>query len=148
MLTNRARGPEGTEIGQIKNVTIDNLTAIGSYGPMKKIQYTTEVEYENLGSMPNIVTSSVVGQPECYLENITLSNINLTVPGGGTKEDRDIIVPEIPDSTPAAAAFGTKLPASGIYFRYVKNLSLNNINIHTLEEDKRDALVFDKVDFM
>ena len=148
MLTNRARGPEGTEIGKIKNVTIDNLTAIGSYGPMKKIQYTTEVEYENLRSMPNIVTSSVVGQPECYLENITLSNINLTVPGGGTEEDRDIVVPEIPDSTPAAAAFGTKLPASGIYFRYVKNLSLNNINIHTLEEDKRDALVFDKVDFM
>ncbi len=149
MLTNRARGPEGTKIGKIKNVTIDNLTAIGSYGTIEPvIRYTTVIEEDKLAKEPNIITSSVVGQPDSFLENITLSNINITVPGGGTTEDRDIVVPEIPDNTPTAAAFGTKLPASGIYFRYVKNLSLNNINIHTLSDDKRETLVFEKVDFM
>ncbi len=146
MLTNRANGPEGTKIGKIKNVTIDNLTAIGSYGHIEPIKYTTIVEDDDLQTVPRIVTSSVVGQPESYLENITLSNINITVPGGGTEEDRKIVVPEIPDKTPSASAFGTKLPASGIYFRYVKNLSLNNVNVHTMSEDKRECMVFENVD--
>jgi hypothetical protein len=89
-----------------------------------------------------------VGQPDSFLENITLSIINITVPGGGTTEDRDIVVPEIPDKTPSASAFGTKLPAYGIYFRYVKNLALNNINIHTLCNDNRECMVFDNVEFV
>jgi len=147
MLTNRANGPEGTPMGKIRNVTIDNLTSIGGCSPVSPIRYTTIVKEEDIQTLPRIITSSVVGQPESYLENITLSNINITVPGDGTEEDRNIVVPEIPNNTPTASAFGTKLPASGIYFRYVKNLALNNINIHTIGEDKRDAMVFDKVDF-
>lgn len=148
MLTNRANGPKGTTIGKIKNIIIDNLTAIGSYGPIKPIKYTTIVNDDELEKAPIIVTSSVVGQPDSFLENITLSNINMTLPGGGTAEDRNIVVPEISDKTPSASAFGTKLPSYGIYFRYVKNLVLNNINIHTLRDDKRECMVFDNVYFM
>lgn len=145
MLTNRANGPEGTTIGKIKNITIDNLTAIGSYGYIEPIRYTNIVSDDELMTEPVIISSSVVGQSESYLENISLSNINITVPGGGTEDDRSITVPEIPDSTPSASAFGTKLPAYGIYFRYVKGLTTNNINIHTLDEDKRESMVFEKV---
>ena len=145
MLTNRANGPEGTTIGKIKNITIDNLTAIGSYGYIEPIRYTNIVSDDELMTEPVIISSSVVGQSESYLENISLSNINITVPGGGTENDRSITVPEIPDSTPSASAFGTKLPAYGIYFRYVKGLTTNNINIHTLDEDKRESMVFEKV---
>ncbi len=145
MLTNRANGPEGTTIGKIKNITIDNLTAIGSYGHIEPIRYTTVVSDDEIMTEPVIISSSVVGQPDSYLENISLSNINITVPGGGTEEDRKIPVPEIPNQTPSASAFGTKLPAYGIYFRYVKGLTTNNINIHTLDEDKRESMVFEKV---
>ena len=145
MLTNRSNGPEGTTIGKIKNITIDNLTAIGSYGYIEPIRYTNIVSDDELMTEPVIISSSVVGQSESYLENISLSNINITVPGGGTENDRSITVPEIPDSTPSASAFGTKLPAYGIYFRYVKGLTTNNINIHTLDEDKRESMVFEKV---
>ncbi len=148
MLTNRARGPKGTKIGKIKNVTIDNLTAIGSYGPIEPIRYTNILEDNELQNAPVLFSSSVVGQPESFLENITLSNINLTVPGGGVEEDRNIIVPEIPKEYPRASAFECKLPASGIYFRYVKGLSLHNINVQTLKEDKRDKMVFDSVEFI
>ena len=147
MLTNRANGPEGTSVGKIRNVTIDNLTAIGKYGPIEPIKYTTAIAEENLCNKPVIVTSSVVGQPDSYLENIILSNINITVPGGGTEEDRKASVPEIEKKTPAAHAFGVTLPAYGIYFRYVKNLSLNNVNIYTIEDDKRESMVFASVDF-
>lgn len=146
MLTDRARGPEGTKIGKIKNVTIDNLTAIGSYGYIEPIKYTTILPDDELQDAPEIVTSSVVGQPDSYLEGITLSNINITVPGGGTTEDRDIVVPEIPDKTPSAAILGTRLPAYGIYFRYVRDLVLNNIKIHTLCNDERECMIFDNVD--
>ncbi len=147
MLTNRANGPKGTTVGKIRNVTIDNLIAIGCYGPIEPIQYTNIVEDNELLNSPEIVTSSVVGQGDSFLENITLSNINITVPGGGKEEDRDIVVPEISDKTPGASAFGTVLPAYGIYFRYVKNLTLNNVKVHTLCEDKRECMIFDNVDF-
>ena len=65
-----------------------------------------------------------------------------------TAEDRENIVPEIPAETPHADAYATTLPASGIYFRYVKGLSLHNVNVQTLEEDKRDTMVFDNVEFL
>jgi len=148
MLTNRANGPKGTTVGKIKNITVDNLIANGPYGYIEPIRYTTVLEDEALQNMPEIITSSVVGQPDSFLENITLSNVNITVPGGGTAEERNIVVPEIPDKTPSASAFGTKLPSYGIYFRYVKNLALNNINIHTLCNDNRECMVFDNVEFV
>ncbi len=148
MLTDRANGPEGTKVGKIKNITIDNLTAIGSYGPIDPIKYTTAVEDSELMTAPVIITSSVVGQSNSYLENITLSNINITVPGGGKEEDRNIVVPEIADKTPSASALGTSLPAYGIYFRYAKGVVLNNVNIHTLCEDKRESMIFDSVEFL
>lgn len=148
MLTDRANGPEGTKVGKIKNVTIDGLTAIGSYGPIEPIRYTTVEKDSDIMTAPEIITSSVVGQPDSFLQNITLSNINITVPGAGTIEDRDIIVPEIADKTPSASAFGTKLPAYGIYFRYVKDLVLSNVNVYTLSDDKRECMVFDNVNFL
>ena len=70
----------------------------------------------------------------------------LTVPGGGTEADRDIIVPEREKMTPSAATFGEVLPAYGIYFRHVKNLKLHKVEAFALAEDARNAMVFEDVE--
>lgn len=146
ILTDRRRAPADATIGKIKNVIIDNLIATGPYGYIYPIRYTTALPEEELAKAPLVIPSSVVGQPGEKLENICLSNIYLTVPGGGSKEDRDIIVPEVPDGTPSARTHGDALPASGIYFRHVKNLSLHNVNVFTMDEDAREEMIFDDVE--
>lgn len=146
LLTDRARGPEGTLPGSIKNVIIDNLTATGPYRAMEPIQYTAEISKEKSFAKPYIIASNVMGLPENKLENISLSNIYLTVPGGGTEQDRYITVPKNGRQTPFPLAPANTLPAYGIYFRDVKNLRLRNIHIFTLEDDKRDAMVFEDVE--
>ena len=146
LLTDRARGPEGTPPGSIKNVIIDNLVATGPYRDMEPIQYTAEISKEESFAEPYIIASSVMGLPESKLENISLSNIYLTVPGGGTEQDRHIIVPENGRKTPFPLSYVNALPVYGIYFRHVKNLSLRNIHTFALEDDKRDAMVFDDVE--
>ncbi len=146
MLTNRGRGPAGTKLGTIKNIVIDNLIATGPYGDMEPIRYTTETSDEKCFDKPTVIASSAIGQPENKIENVSLSNIYLTVPGGGKESDRSVIVPEKEKLTPSAAAYGDVLPAYGIYFRHVSNLRMRNVQMFTLAEDKRDAMVFDDVE--
>ena len=143
MLTDRRNGPKGTKLGSIKNVVIDNLVANGPYGFIEPIRYTTAIADEALFNKPTVITSSVIGQPQSHIENISLSNIYITVPGGGKAEDREIVVPEKDKVTPAASAFGSVLPAYGIYFRHAKGVRCNNVHVFAIEDDARDALKFD-----
>ena len=142
MLTDRRRAPEGATIGKIKNVIIDNLVATGPYEYIYPIRYTSSVPYEELHNKPLVISSSVVGQPDEKLENISLSNIYITVPGGGKEEDSKIIVPENPKGIPSSLTHGLVLPVSGIFFRHAKNVSLRNINIFTMNDDVREKMVF------
>jgi len=146
-LTDRKRGPEGTPVGSIKNVIIDNLIATGPYQDMSLIRYTAtlppDTDYHH---EPKIIASSVTGLEESLLENISLSNIYLTVPGGCDKKTEEIEIPDRPMPTPAAFSYSYLLPAYGIYFKHVKNLKLRNINIGALEADKRNNMVFDFVE--
>ena len=143
-LTDRKRGPEGTPVGSIKNVIIDNLIATGPYQDMSLIRYTAtlppDTDYHH---EPKIIASSVTGLPGSVLENISLSNIYLTVPGGCDKKTEEIEIPDMPMPTPAAFSYSYLLPAYGIYFRHVKDLKLSNINVRTLQADMRNNMVFD-----
>ena len=146
-LTDRKRGPEGTPVGSIKNVIIDNLIATGPYQDMSLIRYTatlppnTDYHHE-----PKIIASSVTGLEESVLENISLSNIYLTVPGGCDKRTQEIEIPDKPLPTPAAFSYSYLLPAYGIYFKHVKNLKLSNVNIQTLQADMRNNIVFECIE--
>ncbi len=146
ILSDRRRGPEDTQLGTLKNVVISNVTAIGPYDePWLAPQLTALWEGERM-CVTEVISSSITGHKDRKIENITLSNITLSVPGGGCEEDRNIVLPENEKMYPNSDAFGKILPASGIFFRHVKNLKLSNVNIITENEDKRDGLVFEDVE--
>lgn len=146
ILSDRRRGPEGTQLGSLKNVVISNVTAIGPYDePWVAPHLTTMWDGEQM-CVTEVITSSITGHKDRKIENITLSNIDICVPGGGREEDRNITLPENEKNYPENNCFGNVLPASGIYFRHVKNLNLSNVNIHTYTEDARDGLVFEDVE--
>ncbi len=145
ILSDRARGPEPIEVGSMRNVVIDNITASGPYTPWKAPQLSHLVEKDE-ECYSEVSPCTVTGQPYKKIEDITLSNIYLTVPGGGTEEERNTVLPEITKKYPENRSFGDKFPVYGIFFRHIENLRVNNINVKTLKEDKREAFMYEDVD--
>jgi hypothetical protein len=88
---------------------------------------------------------SICGIPGHPVEGVTLSDIRVTFPGGGTKEDaakRDM--PELADQYPEYFMWGV-LPAYALYARHVRGLALNNVSFDLAGQDLRPALVCDDV---
>jgi hypothetical protein len=88
---------------------------------------------------------SIVGSPQACIENITLSNLHITFPGGGTREDASRLdLPERETEYPEYFMFGT-LPSYGLYARHVRDLALDNIRFDLETQDHRSAVVADDV---
>lgn len=86
---------------------------------------------------------SICGIPGHPVEGVTLSDIHITYPGGGTAEDaarRDL--PELEDQYPEYFMFGV-LPAYGIYARHARGLTLDNVHLELAGADRRPAVLCD-----
>lgn len=82
------------------------------------------------------------GVPGHPVEAISLENIHLGLPGGGTEEAAKIQLPEKESAYPEFGMFGKTIPASGIYARHVRGIKLQNMRISLLKPDARPATVF------
>lgn len=76
-----------------------------------------------------------------FLEDVVLSDVQVTYDGGGTAEEAQREVPQV-----AGEYFeiGTP-PAHGLYARKVRGLSLNNVRFEVEQPDLRPAVVLDHV---
>jgi len=83
----------------------------------------------------------ITGVPGHYITNVTLQNIDISLPGGGTVEHAQQQVPEAVDKYPEVKTFGPLVPAYGIWARHVKGLKLVNINLHLDSSDRRPAFI-------
>ncbi|MEO6922787.1 MAG: hypothetical protein ABI142_03085 [Bryocella sp.] len=92
------------------------------------------------------ITSSfgclLAGFPGHPIEDVVLDDIRLTTTGGGTRVSEGQQIPDQPDAYPEADMFGP-LPASGIYCRHVRGLSINRFTLRTAKADTRPVLVAD-----
>ena len=100
------------------------------------------MQFNNIVATGGSLASSITGLPGHFVENVTLSNIDITMAGGGKKQRQ--AVPEVAGDYPHAPMFGP-LPASGLYARHVRGLTLNNVRIRTEKQDERPAVVLDDV---
>ena len=157
----RMRGPAGRELGKIRNVTLENITAVGPYVPYEIIAWNYEsfvendiyqepwkMKFENTDSTltkddPWQITSNICGLKDRPLENIVLRNVHLELDGGVSTFNP--VVPEIPKPYPEVNTYGKTLPAKGIYFRHIEGLTLDNVTIKTYRPDVRVDFVFDNV---
>ena len=126
-LGNRARkyreGVTKPNVGIMRNINISNITARGT----------------------SLATSSITGIPGYYVENISLSNIQIISSGGGTLNDASREVPENEQNYPESVMFGQSLPSCGLYVRHVKDITLHNVKFLTEQQDSRPSLLFDDV---
>lgn len=109
--------------GALRNVTISNVEAAG------------------VGKTGN----SITGLPGHPVENVTLSDIRISVKGRGTKDEAKRVIEEKPEAYPEYSMFGT-LPAYGFYCRHVKGLTLRDIRLDWEEPDRRHSLVLEDVE--
>lgn len=89
---------------------------------------------------------SICGIPGHPIEGVTLSDIHVTFPGGGTAQDasrRDL--PELENLYPEYFMWGV-LPAYGVYARHARGLTLNNVRFELASRDVRPAVVCDRVE--
>lgn len=147
LILHRGVAPVGTPVGKIRNITFSNIIATGPYGEFEFVSHCLTAYEKNVtkAAMPVCAPTFIAGQPDSVIENVTLSNINITMPGGGTNDDRNIVPPEVRTGYPECTILGSTLPVYGLFARYVNNLNLYNVNYYTYEEDARDAILTDRV---
>lgn len=146
ILSARLRAPQGTKIGSMKNIVIDGVTATGEYVPWKSSRITALWAEKETTWSSQVMPSTVTGQPDKKIENVSVSNVYITTKGGEGDENSNVVLPEITALYPENYQFGEKFPTYGMFFRHVKNLTLRNVNIETLAPDKREAFIFDDVE--
>ena len=157
----RMRGPAGRDIGRIRNVTLENITADGPYEPYEIVAWNYDSFKANdyyqdprvFGSAADFdgskpaeewqMTSNVCGLKGYPLQNITLRNIHLKLDGGVNGYNQN--VPEEAQDYPEVYVYGRILPAKGIYFRHIENLTLENVTVETYRDDAREDFVFEQV---
>jgi hypothetical protein len=127
------------------------------YGRMRNLIFSniraTVIDEAGLrNAVPNLYPGeerqciSICGIPGHPVENVTLNNIEVTFPGGGTKSDAaKSTLPELEDQYPEYFMWGV-LPAYGLFARHARGLTLNNVRFDLAEDDLRPALVCDDVE--
>ena len=119
----RLRGPDNPPVGVARRIKISNVVASG-VSPAHGIL--------------------IAGIPGHRIEDVTLSHILIEYKGGGTKEQAARAVPEDEKAYPEPGRFGT-IPSWGMFARHVQNLSLDHIELRTLADDLRPAIILDEV---
>lgn len=166
MLGDRMRGPAGREVGAIRNVLLENITAEGPYEPYATVPSSYEAfckqerwqepwldraKYRKMPEgMPPLtredgwqLSSNFSGMPQKPLQNITLRNVHLQVNGGVKDYERAVAEPKRP--YPEIWNLGWTLPAKGIFFRHIDELTLENVTVQSNYPDAREDFVFEDV---
>ncbi len=105
--------------GRLSDVTVTNVTAT------------------NVGFIGMLI-NGVPGHP---VESLTLENIQLELPGGGTAEAAAVQLGEKEKAYPEFDMFGKTMPASGIYARHLRGVKFGNVRTTLLKPDARPAVV-------
>ncbi len=163
-LGKRLRGPKGTKVGSIKNISFDRICANGPYVPYKAIAWNYDSfinkdevqEPWHIGKAEGFnddgeeitaesgwqISSNVCGLRDNPLRNISFKNVQLEMNGGVDAYKREVSESPLL-SYPEVYCYGRILPASGIYFRFIEGLTLENVRITTLRKDVRETIIID-----
>ncbi len=146
IVMDRKRGPEGTTVGEIRNISFSNITATGPYVAWQGPTWNNRCHIDNdVTQMPVPTPALIIGQPDSIIKNISLSNIFLSLPGGGTEDWKQNPIPAIRDGYAESIRYGRKPPAFGLLARDVDNLKLMNVEFVTEKEDARDPIYLENV---
>jgi polygalacturonase len=122
-LGSRMRGPKDAEIGTLRRVLLSNIVS------------------SHAGLLPSLMVG-IKGHP---IEDIKISDVYLHQRGGAGQAMAAIEPPIKENAYPDPGIYGD-LPATGFYFRQVRNLEMSNVEIATEASDARPAFCLQDVD--
>jgi hypothetical protein len=105
-------------IGSISNVVIKDL----------KAQATSPI---------GILISGIPGH---LVSDVRIENIKMKLPGGGTREEMSIVLPEKENAYPEITMFGKRFPAYGLYIRHASGGGATNVTLDLAKPDFRPAI--------
>ena len=123
-LGSRMRGPAGVPVGIIRRVNISNIIS---------------------SSESSHICSMIAGIPGHPIEDVKISNILIQHPGGGTRKDASLQVPEKEKEYPEPTMFGTT-PAHAFYIRHAKGIEISDFKILTQDKEERPCFILEDVD--
>lgn len=115
----RLRAPDGTRPGILRGISIRDVDCDQPYS-----------------SMPMIIS----GIPGHAVEDIEIRHVHLRMRGAGTGRMAAILPPEAIRSYPDPESFGVDLPASGLFVRHAKGLTVTHVTLDCRLPDERPAL--------
>ena len=124
-LGRRMRGPEGTPVGQLRRVNINNVVA-----------YNADARYAPI----------IAGIPDHNIQDVSLSNIRIFYRGGGKKELADAQLPERETNYPEPSMFG-ETPSYGFFVRHTQGIEFNNVTVSYLNAEMRPPFFLEDVTF-
>ena len=145
----RMRAPEGTPVGSIRDITISNV-----YADYDNTPYDTHYIYlpgqQFVGPTchPIPYTPLIAGIPGHPIENVTLRDVTLMMPGGVAEGGYlEMPIPEKDNAYPDVNFNGYRkmLPASCLFTRHVHGLRERNLTLRTYRPDARPTIVRDDV---
>jgi hypothetical protein len=154
--------------GTMENVIVSDMVITGPACPIfirlgnRGRKFKPDMERPGVGTMRNITISNIKATTDhprgCVIagitghriEKLTLKNIDFTFPGGGTEGDRKRQFDESPGKYPNPDMYRwqkgeeiNRLPAFGLFFWHVEDLSLENVKLITRKPDARAAIVLE-----
>ena len=124
-------------LSTIKNVVIKNIDADVVKAPERGIVFD-EIWGNSIGGI------IISGTKKNMIENLSLENINASLPGG-VKEFSEREIPYIKDNYPEFHRMDP-VSAKGIYLRDAKDVNLKNIVLSFKEEDVREIVKTENVE--
>jgi hypothetical protein len=136
----------GRAAGSIRNIRIRNLTiTVPPTAP--------DAGYAHPGPPVrhphNVIPASIVGLPNHPVENVTLENIRITMPGGADSAVAHIPLgdlhrlPDLPQRYPEFSMFG-ELPSWALFLRHTRGIVVRQSRFDLKSPDFRPALVLDR----
>lgn len=113
-------------VGSINNVTIKNIKATTRALSESRVKPSSGV--------------FITGTPNHKIGAVNLKNIKITLPGGGTIEDAQIVVPENETQYPEFTMLGAT-PAYGLFGRHIDKLKVKKMKFTLTAPDKRQKTV-------
>ena len=143
--------------GRMENVTVRDIDLEGYIVPIFiRLQRRHEAPEGCVSYLRNILIEeirgacatsrngcSITGVPGLRPSDITIRNVSLSFPGGGTESERSANVPELEKDYPEGVMFGRNLPAWAFYLRHVDNVRFENVTLSLKSEDARERIVQD-----
>ncbi|ANW97386.1 glycoside hydrolase family 28 [Wenyingzhuangia fucanilytica] len=141
---NKDAQPEGVPVGTLKNIRISDVVAQVKYQNLERANYKEHIErtpeQERDMMMSKTGPIMISGIPGHYIENVVLENINISYPGGLTKNEIKSDVPEDIARYPEQFFFGV-LPSWGAYVRHAKNIEFKNVTLTKRNNDAREKII-------